>query len=70
MSCWVLLRIFLCPKVLASVDKAAEDLSAGLRRLWRRGFDPSLIVYCSFLSSVCCGHRSQFLWGDHGLAMA
>ncbi|CAL1167829.1 unnamed protein product [Cladocopium goreaui] len=34
--------------VLASVDKAAEDLSAGLRRLW----------------------RSQFLWGDHGLAMA
>ena len=46
MSCWVLLRIFLRPKVLASVDKAAEDLSAGLRRLWRPGFDPSLIECC------------------------
>ena len=53
------------PEVLASIEKAEDCRDA--RRLWRQ----DLMGPANYLSCPIgwIGRRSQFLWGDHGLAM-
>lgn len=54
-------------EVLSSIEKAAKDLFDA-QQLWR--LPACGIDMIGMATTLCTLARSQFLWGDHGMAMA